>query len=101
MPPDNEVGPRGNPEGTDNTTPTTSKHHQAGYPHSNRGWRQCRCNTRFHRHADAWREGFRRGAIDALRVAAREIDDPAAWAVLVQLCDRYDPDGYELVGGAS
>jgi hypothetical protein len=61
--------------------------------------RQYRCNPPNWRYADDWRSAFRRGAIDAMRGALREIDDPHAWAVLVQLCDRYDPDGYELARG--
>jgi hypothetical protein len=97
MPPDNEVGPRRNPEGTDNIIHTTDEHHQAGYSHFSRGRRQSRCNTPVGRYASGWCDGFRRGAIDALRVAAREIDDVEALGVLVRLYDRYDPDW--LVGG--
>jgi hypothetical protein len=54
--------------------------------------RQCRRNS------GAWlfRDGFRRGAIDALRLAARRIDDPHALVVLDGLADRY-----ELAGGDS
>lgn len=65
--------------------------------------RQCRCNTRFRRHSDAWREGFRRGAIDALQRAARQLYDvdPYGWAEVIMLCDSYDPHGHEidLAGG--
>ncbi len=48
--------------------------------------------------APAWREGFGAGFRDALRLAAREIDDPHAWAVLDRLADRYRSD-YRLAGG--
>jgi hypothetical protein len=42
--------------------------------------------------AHAWREGFGAGFRDALRLAAREIDDPHAWAMLDRLADRYRSD---------
>jgi hypothetical protein len=54
--------------------------------------RQCHCET-LRRPADLFREGFRRGFADALRLAAREFDDPAAWLVLSRLADRYDLAG--------
>ena len=61
--------------------------------------RQC-CRRMIGRYAHAWRNGFARGAVDALRLAARELDDPDVWVVLVRLADRYDdPDDYELCGG--
>jgi hypothetical protein len=62
--------------------------------------RQCRHNP-VGRHSDAWREGFAYGFRDALRLAARELDDPHAWLVLHRLVDRYDldDDGYELCSG--
>lgn len=61
---------------------TTTSHRQAtGYCHSN--------GIPPLRPADLFREGFRRGAIDALRLAMREPDDPAAWLVLSRLADRY------------
>jgi hypothetical protein len=39
--------------------------------------------------ADSWRYGFGSGFRDALRLAAREIDDPAAREVLDRLADQY------------
>jgi hypothetical protein len=36
-----------------------------------------------------WRDGFRRGALDALRLAARGVDDPDVWVVLDELAERY------------
>jgi hypothetical protein len=42
----------------------------------------------------AWRQGFAFGFRDALRLAAREVDDPAVWLVLSRLADEY-----ELAGG--
>lgn len=55
--------------------------------------RLCRRNT-FGRHAgDVWREGYGYGFRAALRLAAREIDDPAVWVVLDRLADDYDLAG--------
>jgi hypothetical protein len=42
------------------------------------------------RYDEAWREGFRRGAIDALRLAARLVDDPHTWMVLSELNEWYE-----------
>jgi hypothetical protein len=36
-----------------------------------------------------FRDGFSRGFRDALRLAAREVDDPDVWAVLDGLADEY------------
>jgi hypothetical protein len=60
--------------------------------HANRAHRQCRHNT-VGRHADAWRDGFGCGFRDALRLAQREIDDPAVWAVLDRLAANYELAG--------
>ena len=51
---------------------------------------QCITSQRHWRFADPWQAVFRRGAVDALRQAARELDDPHAWAVLDKLAERYD-----------
>jgi hypothetical protein len=51
--------------------------------------RQCSRNI-VGRYASGWRDGFRRGAVDALRVAAREIPDPQAWVVLDRLAEAYE-----------
>jgi hypothetical protein len=76
------------------TTPTKSNDSATG--------RQRRRGATVGRCAYAWREGFTRGALDALRVAQREIDDPNLWLLLSRLADRYgDPDDYELAGGGS
>lgn len=100
MPPENEVGPRGDPEGTDDTI-TASHRQETGYAHSSATSRQWRRGATVGRYAHAWRDGFTRGALDALRVAQREIDDPHAWLLLSRLADRYDvdPDEFELCGG--
>jgi hypothetical protein len=57
--------------------------------------RQCRCNAPVERwrYADAWREGFRRSALDALRQAQSRIEDTDTWLTLAQLADRYDGGG--------
>lgn len=49
------------------------------------------------RYADDWRDAFTRGAIDALRCASRESDDPAVWMLLDRIAEQYsDPDKYGL-----
>lgn len=62
--------------------------------------RQC-CRRTIGRPAHLWRDGFRRGAVDALRLVGREIPDPAVRVVLSRLAERYDrdPDEYDLCGG--
>jgi hypothetical protein len=50
----------------------------------------------FHRPTDLWRDEFRRGAVDALRLACREIGDPDVWLVLERLADYYNRDDYGL-----
>lgn len=42
------------------------------------------------RYGDVWRQGFGCGFRDALRVAARRVDDPAVWLMLSRLADEYD-----------
>jgi hypothetical protein len=82
------VRPRGTAATTPKTTSTTTT--KPGYPQFSRVGRQCRCNTPVRwRYADDWRAVFRRGALDALRRAAREVDDPAVWVVLDRLADEY------------
>lgn len=89
-PPPKETGPSAHqPRGTANTPHMTSHRQTAGYCHPNVG-------IPLRRPADLFREGFRRGAVDALRLAMREIDDPAVWRVLTELANRY-----ELAGGDS
>lgn len=58
------------------------------------------------RYATGWRNGFKAGAVDALRRAGRWLPpDPDTWAVLEDLADAYRlagddvADGYTLVGG--
>jgi hypothetical protein len=55
--------------------------------------RQCRRNAVGRHAGDIWRSGFGAGFRDALRLAAREIDEPAVWSVLSELADRYDLAG--------
>jgi hypothetical protein len=42
------------------------------------------------RYAHGWQAGFRRGRIDALRCAMRQVDDLGALAVLTALVDEYE-----------
>jgi hypothetical protein len=53
------------------------------------------------RPAHLCRDGFRCGAVDALRVAMRGIDDPHVWSGLDRIAENYnrDPDEYDLCGG--
>jgi hypothetical protein len=89
-PRDGEGGPSSRPADVETvTSPHTTSHQATGCCHSNGG-------APLRRPADLFREGFRRGALDALRLAAREFDDPAAWLVLSRLADRY-----QLAGGDS
>jgi hypothetical protein len=95
-PGDGEGGPKpANVEESPHSTNITSHRQATGYCHSNG-------STPPRRPADLFREGFRRGALDALRLASREFDDPAAWLVLSRLADRYGGQGdYKLAGGDS
>ena len=68
---------------------TSARIRTEGHIDSNCVPRQCRRNI-VGRHADAWREGFAYGFRDALRLAQREIHDPAVWLALSRLADRYD-----------
>lgn len=72
-------------------TPESARHHQRQpltkedqHRQFNRPGRQCG------RHADTFRWGFAHGFKDALRLAAREIDDPDVWAVLDRIADQYE-----------
>jgi hypothetical protein len=62
--------------------------------------RQC-CHRLIGRPAQLWRAGFACGAVDALRLAAREIDDPHVRALLDRLAEYYDRDSdeYDICGG--
>ena len=51
----------------------------ARHPRKYHGWR----------YADSWQAVFRRGWRDALRCAAREIDDADALGVLARMADEY------------
>lgn len=53
----------------------------------------CLLSSRSRGYAGAWREGFGYGFRDALRLVAREIDDPKVWAALADIAD-----GYALAG---
>jgi hypothetical protein len=96
MPHEEEGGGGPSAETAHHTTNRTGHHHVTGFSYHIAPCRQ------WGRGADAWRDGFRRGAQDALRLAAREIDDSHAWSVLSRLAARYTaPDDYELAGGGS
>ena len=87
-PRDGEGGPKpANVEESPHSTNTTSHRQATSY---------CHPNGNIRRPADLFAEGFRRGFADALRLAMREIDDPAVWTVLTELANRY-----ELAGGDS
>jgi hypothetical protein len=64
-------------------TPTTAKKQKPAHSHYITGRRHIGL------YASGWRDGFSAGAADALRLAAREIDDPHAWAMLDRPADRY------------
>jgi hypothetical protein len=53
-------------------------------PQSNASRRQCG------RDADVWRDGFGYGFRDALRCAARRVEDPAVLATLSELAEQYE-----------
>jgi hypothetical protein len=65
---------------------TTNRLHDIATP------RQCRRNAPAGLRASGFKEGFKRGALDALRLASREIDDPDVWLVLARLAERYSED---------
>ena len=69
--------------------PTASS---APHSHNNRAHRQCRHNT-VGRYADVWRDGYGTGFRDALRLAQREINDPAVWVLLDRIADHYELAG--------
>ncbi len=86
MPPNEErpgatAGDRVNPEVRKPPSPPHSASDPSAAP------RQCG------RYADAWRWGFGHGFRDALRLAARRIDDPRVWMVLDELASDYDLAG--------
>ena len=69
-------------------SPDAEPHHQqsAGSTHTD----QIQDIAPVGRFARAWRTGFAYGFRDALRLAQREIDDPAVWVVLDRLAADYD-----------
>ena len=95
MPPDERGGA---------PTPESASHHlrrqsliEDQHPQRNAPTRQCRGNT-VGRYASGWRAGFSAGAIDALRLAARRIDDPYVWLVLDELRECYETEQWGLAG---
>jgi hypothetical protein len=76
------------------TTPSTGPNHKSGITKpTNQAQpiaelRPCRRTLAVGRFAHAWREGFGYGFRDALRLAQREVDDPAVWLVLDRLADE-------------
>jgi hypothetical protein len=81
---DGEGGPKpANVEESPNSsTNTTSRRQATGCCHS-------AGSTPAWRYAHAWREGFCYGFRDALRLAAREINDPEVWVVLTRIAESY------------
>jgi hypothetical protein len=89
--------PPGEGEGAHTPADARHRHHQTtGYHTSGIAHRSTR-RRHIGLYASGWRDGFSAGAVDALRLAAREIDDPHLWCVLDRLADRYRSD-YGLCG---
>ena len=93
MPGDRE-GPPGREE--PGATPSTGPNHKSGITKPTNqaqpiaAHRPCRRTPAVGRFVHAWREGFGYGFRDALRLAQRQIDDPAVWVVLDRLADKYE-----------
>ncbi len=83
-----EPGPLGKDTGSQRSDITTNQPKPTAQP------RQCRCTRSRWPYAEDWRGVFRRGAVDALRLASRQLVDVDALAVLAALADEY-----ELAGG--
>lgn len=106
MRPDDEGRTTGPPfdENVVPTPPSTpAPNNTSRQSQSNGNGRPCPCNTpppkgRYDGPYDPWRAGFRRGAIDALRLAARRIDDPHVWMVLSELTESYETESWRLAG---
>lgn len=81
-PPKEEPAPSGKGTGSQRSDVTTTNQARLY-----RRLRQCG------RYGTGWREGFTAGAVDALRLAARRIDDPHVWRVLDELASDYDLAG--------
>ena len=84
--PPNEVGPRDTtPEGTDTNTSTPA----SALTKSSRRRDSNAQRPGLGAYGSGWCAGFTAGAADALLVAAREINDPAAWVALSRLAAYY------------
>jgi hypothetical protein len=88
-PPDEKTAPpvsRGRPHSSPTPTPATAKKQKPGQQHCMPGRR------RVGLYASGWRDGFKAGAADALRVAGRHL--PAeTWPVVEALASEYDLAG--------
>jgi hypothetical protein len=79
-------------EGGCGLTPETASHHQHSRPALTKTSSHHHDNSPLQylgRYALGWRHGFRAGAADALRLAARRLP-PEAWNVLDKLADAYE-----------
>jgi hypothetical protein len=82
---DGESRARNNPALTQQSDDTTATRHNSITQTRQRGGHG--------RYAQAWRCGFGAGFADALRLAARRIDDPHVWATLSTLADEFELAG--------
>jgi hypothetical protein len=98
MSPDKQsMGPPGRNDGDGATPDPADVEAVATQPHTDGQITAPRRQRQRNPAGHVFRDGFRRGALDALRVAAREVDDPHMWVVLDRLAERYDdPDEYGL-----
>ena len=81
------------PPGRADASPGAGPHHRRlpGHHHETESHPQLKglAEVGGGRYAHGWQAGFRRGRIDALRVAMRQLDDLDALAVLTALADEY------------
>jgi hypothetical protein len=86
MPPDEKTtapSKLGAPPPSSSPTPTTTTKQKPGHAHCITGRRH------IGRYASGWRDGFRAGAADALRVAGRHLP-PETWHAIEALADAYE-----------
>jgi hypothetical protein len=94
MSPNQERGGGPTPETANHPNTNTSHRQATGYSHSRGAGRQCRRNS------GGWlfRDGFRRGALDALRLMGRRCHCLHCAAEVEKLVEYYSGgDDYELV----
>jgi hypothetical protein len=84
-----DPGPLERGGGPDATSGTASHHHRQSIITKDQQSQRNAAPPHAGGFAGAWRQGFGRGALDALRCAARRTDDPQVWLMLAQLADEY------------